>query len=152
MSRHALECGLLAGENRDVAIHVAGAAGIAGHAAAVGPARDLGQMRVHVVALGRTVARRMAVHAARVHDHLGGLGEQRAGACLLIRHASERRGRAQLGRSCASLAPTNGISASAARQETNKVSRPRIRTASCNCRPEITANAAKGSGAVAHLS
>jgi hypothetical protein len=43
MSRHALECGLLAGENRDVAIHVAGAAGVAGHAAAVGPARDWGR-------------------------------------------------------------------------------------------------------------
>jgi hypothetical protein len=65
-------------------------------AAAVGAARDLGRMRMHVVALGRTVARGMAVHAARIHDHLGGLGEQCAGARLWIGDAGEGGGRAQL--------------------------------------------------------
>src|SRR6478672_3078263 len=66
MPWHALKRCLLAGENRDVAVHVAGAAGIAGHTAAVGAARDRRRMGVHVVALGRAVARRMAVHAARI--------------------------------------------------------------------------------------
>src|SRR5258708_1389733 len=54
MSGQALERCLLTGENRDVAVHVAGAAGVAGHPAAVGSARDRARMRVHVVALGRT--------------------------------------------------------------------------------------------------
>ena len=113
MPRHALKRCLLAGENRDVAVHVTGAAGVAGYTAAVGAARDRRRMGMHVVALGRAVARRMAVHAARIHDHLGGLGEQRAGARLRIGHAGEGGRGAQL---CAVL----GVGRAARKQHAEK--------------------------------
>jgi homogentisate 1,2-dioxygenase len=59
-------------------------------------AQDRREVTVLVIALERAVAGGMAVHAARIHDHLRGLAEQRAGARLRIRNACERRWRAQI--------------------------------------------------------
>jgi hypothetical protein len=59
-------------------------------------AHDRRQMRMLVVALQRSVAGRMTVHAARTHDHLRGLAEQCAGSRLSIRNVCERGRRSQI--------------------------------------------------------
>ncbi len=60
----------------EVGRHVAGAAVQPGHAVAAGPAVDARLVGVAVLALERTIARGVAVDAARVQQHLAGLGEQ----------------------------------------------------------------------------
>src|SRR4051794_24868504 len=53
-------------------------------------------MRMLIVALQRPVRGWVAVHAARIHDHLGGLAEQRARARGRVGDAVECRGRLQI--------------------------------------------------------
>ena len=53
---------------------------------------------VAIVALQRMIAGRMAVHAARMGDHLGDLVEQRARALGLVADPGERGERAQVAR------------------------------------------------------
>ena len=62
-------------DQSEVAISVASSARVAGHAAAAVAPHDGRRMRVHVVALRGPVARRMTVHAPRIHDDLCGLCE-----------------------------------------------------------------------------
>jgi hypothetical protein len=95
MAGNASERSLLTGENVEVAIGVASAAGIAGHPASIDAARRARRMRMHIVALGGPVARRMAVHAAWMHDHLRSFGEKRARAGLRVKDAREGRRAAQ---------------------------------------------------------
>jgi hypothetical protein len=95
MAGNAAEGTLLAGENVQVTIAVARTAGIAGHAAAVDAARGARRMRMHVVALGGPVARGVAVHAARMHDHLRSFAKERARAVLRVEDAGEGGRRAQ---------------------------------------------------------
>src|SRR5262245_8598832 len=89
MAGNAPERGLLTRENVQVAIGVTSAAGIAGYAASVDAARRARRMRMHVVALSGPVARRVAVHAARMHDHLCSFSEERARAGLRVEDAGE---------------------------------------------------------------
>src|ERR1700686_2006134 len=63
---------------REVMVRVARAAGISWHADTVVASRNLRPMRMHVIALCRPVAGRMAVHAARAHDHPARLGKEGA--------------------------------------------------------------------------
>lgn len=49
-----------------------------------------------IVALQRTVGSRVAVHAARIHDHLRGLAKERTRMCGIVRDARKGRGRTQL--------------------------------------------------------
>jgi hypothetical protein len=69
MAGNAAERDLLAGQKLDIAIHVAAAAGVSGHAPAVIAPHDRWGMQVHVIALRRPVACWVAIHAAGIHDH-----------------------------------------------------------------------------------
>jgi hypothetical protein len=75
---------------------MASAAGVAGHATAVVAANGWRGMRMLIVALQRPVRDRVAVHAARIHDHLRSLAEQGPRACGIVSDACKGRGRAQL--------------------------------------------------------
>ena len=68
---------------------VAGRAAHAGRAEAILAAHHKRLVRVPVVALQRAIAGGMAVHAARMHDHLAGLVEEGDGALLLVGDAGE---------------------------------------------------------------
>src|SRR5258705_5377551 len=71
-------------QQRIVALHVARHALVPWTAGTGFATHDWWDVTVHVVALDRAVAGGMAVHAARIHDHLRGLAEQRAGKRLRI--------------------------------------------------------------------
>src|ERR1700730_10226325 len=98
MTGNAPEGRLVASQNVDVAVKMAGAARVARYAAAVGSARGRRGMRMHVVALGGIVACRMAVHAPRIPDHLRGLGEEGARTGWRVDNIGEGGRRTQLDR------------------------------------------------------
>jgi hypothetical protein len=75
---------------------MAGAACVTGYAVPVGAAWDGRLVKALIVALQRTVARRVAIHAARMRDDFGAFVEQRARPRRSVPNAREIRRRAQL--------------------------------------------------------
>jgi hypothetical protein len=69
MSWNASERDLLAGQKLYIAVHVASAAGVSGHATAIVAPRDGRGVNVHVVALRGPISCGVAIHAAGIHDH-----------------------------------------------------------------------------------
>jgi len=87
----------------EIPVRVTRAAGIAGHAAAVGTSYDGWKVWMVIVALPRTVAGRVTVHAARTHHHFEGFREQRSQrACGSVMPAKAVGGRSS-SRFCASV-------------------------------------------------
>jgi hypothetical protein len=95
MSRNALKADAGSGAVLEILIGMTGRTLIACHAVPAIAARRRRLMQVVVIALQRPVACRVAVHAARMGDNLGGFREQRARARCRIRNAAEGGGRPQ---------------------------------------------------------